>query len=105
LDESITRNKAILDAKKQAERTLVRMLSYSDSFFLKGDEDAHLDTERFNFLSGKRGNKSAAEKADCIALGIMTASAEKDTDKDEDAYGDAGADGKRKRAAAGSGSK
>ena len=103
LDESIKRNEAILQAKEQAERALARMLSYSDSFFLKGAEDEHLDTERHNYLVGKRGGKSAAEKADCVALGIASGKEEKEADEEE--YGGAGADGKRKRAAGGAGGK
>jgi hypothetical protein len=62
--------------EEEVRKDILRTLSYPDKFFLKGADGTHLDQARYRYLLGKRGTRSAAEKADCASLGISFSSAD-----------------------------
>jgi hypothetical protein len=92
LQDSIKRLNVIQDKKEEARLVLMRMLQFPDEYFTKGADGKHLDTARYNELAKKRGNKSAVEKADAIALGL------RDDDDDDAVTGDGSTADGRKRA-------
>lgn len=91
LQDSIKRIDAVRDKKEESRLVLMRMLQFPDEYFTTGADGKHLDMARYNELAKKRGNKSAAEKADAIALGL------RDDDDDDAVTGDGStADGRKK---------
>lgn len=101
LEDSIERNKAVLEAKIESRKALMRILKSEeqcDFYFIKGSDGKHLDRARYDALCAKRGKKSADDLADGALMGVPSAVA-----REEAEASSAGPAAKRSRPAGGAG--